>query len=144
MAPYREYHSSRDDPDLMDEGQLEEFLDVFKAMVEVIEGDAVAHRRFDGLVCLSSPSYRLYKERLDPSVAKNLPPDSEAWGQLLDSLLRYFDGGTSILEIAEKHGLPFAAVRDYLLEFEAKGLIELEPAWIERPVPHRTGREAGR
>lgn len=142
MAPYREYHSSRDEPDLMDEDQLEEFLDVLKATVEILEGDAVAHRRFDGLVCLSSPQYRLYKERLDPSVSKNLPPDSEAWGYLLDCLLRYFDGSTTILDISEKHGLPFLAVRDYLLEFEALDLIELEGAWIERPTPHRTGRAA--
>jgi len=143
MAPYREYHSSRDEPDLMDEDQLDEFLDVLKATVEVLEGDAVAHRRFDGLVCLSSPQYRLYKERLDPSVSKNLPPDSEAWGYLLDSLLRYFDGTTTILDIAERHELPFAAVRDYVLEFEALGLIELEPVWIERPLPRRTGQVAG-
>lgn len=144
MAPYREYHSSRDEPDLMDEGQLEEFLDVFKAAVEIIEDDAVAHRTFDGLVCLSSPRFRLYKERLDPSVSKNLPPDSEAWGVLGDHLLRYFDGTMTILDIAEKHGLPFPAVRDYVREFEAKGLVELEPVWIDRPAPHRTGREAGR
>jgi aminopeptidase-like protein len=144
MAPYREYHSSRDDADLMDPDQLEEFLDTLKATVEAIEDDAVAHRQFDGLVCLSSPQYRLYKERPDPSVAKNLPPDSEAWGYLLDCLLRYFDGSTTILDIAERHGLPFAAVRDYLREFEAAGLIELESVWIERPVPGRTGREAGR
>ena len=143
MAPYREYHSSRDNAELMDEGQLDEFLEVFKAAVEVIEGDAVAHRKFDGLVCLSNPKYRLYRERLDPSVSKNLPPDSEEWGYLLDSLLRYFDGRTTILDISTRHRLPFAAVRDYLLEFESKGLIDLEPAWITRPSPRRTGQEAG-
>lgn len=144
FAPYREYHSSRDNADLMDEGQLDEFLDIFKATVEILEGNAVARRQFDGLVCLSSPQYRLYRERPDPSVAKNLPPDSEEWGYLVDSLLRYFDGETTVLEMAERHNLPFGAVLGYLKEFAAKGLIELEPVWIERPSPHRTGREAGR
>lgn len=143
MAPFREYHTSLDTPDLMDETQMDEFTGVLRAAIEALEDDAVARRRFDGLVALSNPRYRLYKERADPSVDKDLPEDSETWGRLLDSLLRYFDGQITILEIAQRHELPFAAVRDYLREFAVAGLIELEPRWIDRAAPNRTGREAG-
>lgn len=143
MAPFREYHSSLDTPDLMDPAQMAEFEGVLRAAIEALEEDVVARRRFDGLVALSSPRYRLYKERADPAVDKQLPEDSETWGRLLDSLLRLFDGRTTALQIAQRFELPFAAVREYLGEFADAGLVDLEAVRIDRPVPHRTGREAG-
>lgn len=143
MAPFREYHTNLDTPDLMDPAQLAEFEGVLRAAIEALEDDAVALRRFDGLVALSSPRYRLYKERADPAVDKELPEDSETWGELLDSLLRYFDGQISILEIAQRHDLPFSAVRDYVHDFAAAGLVDLQPRRLGRASPRRTGREAG-
>ena len=43
----------------------------------------------------------------------------------MDCLPRYFDEQTTILDIAEKHDLPFDEVHDYILKFRDKGLIEL-------------------
>jgi aminopeptidase-like protein len=137
FAPYREYHSSLDTPDLMDPGQMEETLLVLRKTVEALEQDAVIHRRFDGLVCLSNPAYNLYLERPDPAVIKDLAADAEKWGHLLDCLFRYFDGSTTILEIAERHDLPFDRLRRYLDRFVAKDLIHLERAEISRQLPTR-------
>lgn len=137
MAPYRGYHTSLDSPDLMDEERLREFFEVLQGTVDALERDAVAWRTFDGLVCLSNPKYDLYMERRDPAVDKQLPNDSEAWGYLLDCILRYFDGTMSALAIADRHGLPFAAVRDYLERFAERGLVELEPARIPDRVVSR-------
>ena len=67
-----------------------------------------------------------------PAVKKDLEEDSEKWGILLDSLLRYFDGSLTILDIAEKHDLPFDRLYSYLLRFQEKNLIRLEFAPIER------------
>jgi aminopeptidase-like protein len=140
LAPYREYHTSLDSPDLMDPAQLEEFLDVLKAVVDIVEKNARIYRCFDGLICLSNPEYNLYMERKDPAVEKNLPEDAEKWGYLLDCLLRYFDGSMTVLEIAEKHDLPFDGVLSYVKKFEEKGLVRLESVTIERAPPQRLGR----
>jgi len=137
FAPFREYHSSLDTPELMDAAQIEEMLTVLKKVVQSLEDDAVIHRRFDGLICLSNPKYALYMERPDPSVVKDLDADAEKWGHLLDCLFRYFDGRTTILQIAEKHDLPFDRLHRYLKRFEEKGLVSLVRSEIERIVPTR-------
>jgi aminopeptidase-like protein len=142
FAPFREYHTSLDTPDLMDAGQLEEFLTVLQDTVEVLEGNAVPRRRFDGLICLSNPRYDLYPERPDPAVDKHLAPDAERWGTLSDSLPRYLDGSMTLLDISERHELPFRDVAAYLAKFEAKGLVELEPALIDRLPVERVVGEA--
>jgi aminopeptidase-like protein len=137
LEPYREYHTSLDAPELMDPGQIGEFLLVLQQVVETLEQDARAYRRFDGLICLSNPEYDLYMERKDPSVDKDLPEDAEKWGYLLDCLLRYLDGSMTLLEIAETHDLPFARVRRYLERFAEKGLVTLEFDALRRTPPRR-------
>jgi aminopeptidase-like protein len=137
MRPYREYHSSLDTPELMQPQQLQEFLEVLKRVVETMEHNARVFRCFDGLVCLSNPRYDLYMEREDPAIDKQLPEDSEKWGYLLDCLLRYFDGSMTLLDIAEKHDLPFDRLLRYVRRFEEKGLVRLESERITRTPPRR-------
>jgi aminopeptidase-like protein len=132
FRPFREYHSSLDTADLMDEGQLNEFFQVFQHAVQILEQNAFLRRTFDGLVCLSNPEYDLYLERPDPAVVKDLDADAEKWGHLLDCLFRYLDGSMTVLDIAEKHDLPFDRLWRYLDRFRAKGLVRFEPAPIER------------
>lgn len=138
FAPYREYHSSMDVPELMEVRQLDEMLEVLKHVVEILETNATMTRRFDGLVCLSNPRYGLYLERPDPAVVKDLEADAEKWGHLLDCLFRYFDGRMTLLDIALKHDLPFDRLYRYLERFEEKGLVQMKPAIIERGRPERT------
>jgi aminopeptidase-like protein len=137
LEPYREYHTSLDTPELMDPAQLDEFLTVLKQVVGSLENDARIERRFDGLICLSNPQYDLYMERKDPSIDKDLPEDAEKWGYLLDCLLRYFDGSMTILDIAEKHDLPFDRVCRYIRQFAEKGLVTLAFDPIERKPARR-------
>jgi aminopeptidase-like protein len=140
--PYPEYHTSLDTAAIMDPDLLDEFFAVLAGVVDVLENNVIARRRFDGLVCLSSPRYDLYMERPDPAVPKDLAPDSEAWGYLLDCLPRYLDGGTTALEMAQRHGLPFDAVRLYLEKFADRGLVDLRFAPVSRPELSR-GAEQG-
>jgi aminopeptidase-like protein len=132
LNPYREYHTNLDTADLMDEGQLDEFYQVFRCVVEVLEHNAVLYRRFNGMIALSNPEYDLYMERPDPAVVKDLAEDSEKWGYLLDCLLRYLDGSMTILDIAAKHDLPFEQLYQYLVKFQKKGLVRLEFVPIQR------------
>jgi len=137
LYPFPEYHTSFDTPDLMQPLQLEEMLTVLKRVVEVFEGNSRMRRRFDGLVCLSNPAYDLYRERRDPAVEKELPDDAEKWGFLLDCLLRYFNGSMTVLDIAERHDLPFGQVRDYIQRFAEKGLVDLEFVPVGRVAADR-------
>ncbi|WP_096701972.1 DUF4910 domain-containing protein [Magnetospirillum sp. 15-1] len=137
FAPYAEYHSSQDTPELMQPAQLDEMLDCLKRVVDVLEDNAVVTRRFDGLICLSNPDYDLYMERPDPTVVKDLDADAEQWGHLLDCLFRYMDGDHTILDIAAMHNLPFDRLSRYLRRFEEKGLVELRRAEIPRRLPRR-------
>ncbi|WP_454021033.1 DUF4910 domain-containing protein [Azospirillum sp. Marseille-Q6669] len=131
--PFREYHSSLDGPALMDASRMVETQRVLQAVIDVLENDAVMHRHFRGLICLSNPKYDLYFERFDPTVDKSLDQDADAWGHLLDCLFRYFDGRTTLLDVAERHGLPFGRLHAYLRRFEEKRLITLEHAPLRRP-----------
>lgn len=128
FAPYPQYHSSEDTPELMDQRQLDEMLEVMKRTVLALENDAVAVRRFDGLICLSNPKYDLYMERPDPTITKDLDEDAEKWGHLIDCIFRYLDGSMTILEMAERHDLPFARLHAYLTSYERKGLVKLVPS----------------
>ncbi len=125
FAPYPEYHSSLDKPELMIPGQLDEMLEVLRQVVLTLEGDATVQRTFNGLICLSNPAYDLYMERPDPTVTKDLDADAEKWGHLLDCLFRYMDGKMTILDIAERHDLPFERLLRYLRRYEEKGLVRL-------------------
>lgn len=141
--PYPEYHSSLDNPDLMDPAMLAEFWDILTKVVRVIENDCTVHRHFNGLICLSNPDYDLYFERHDPTVDKGLTDEDEKWGHLLDFLFRYFDGSISVLEMAEKHGLPFDPLYAYIKRFEEKGLVTLRHQAIGRPPVSRPLTPAG-
>jgi len=135
MHPFREYHTNLDTADLMDADRLDEMLVVMRKAVEILENNYRIWRKFDGLICLSNPTYDLYMERQDPAVAKELPEDSEKWGYLLDCLLRYFDGSMTILDIAARHDLPFDRVLSYVQKFADKGLVRLEFAPMARRSP---------
>lgn len=134
--PFPEYHTNFDDPDLMDEGQLEEFLTAFKKVVTLLETNARMYRRFDGLVALSNPEYDIYLERFDPTKSGGKvafsPPK---WGLLQDYMPRYFNGRYSILDVAEKHKVDYFRLHDYVEKFRKKGLIETELEEIERIPP---------
>lgn len=132
FAPFPEYHTSLDTTDRLNEEQVDELFRVLQRTILIFEHNAAVFRQFNGLICLSNPEYDLYLERPDPAVVKNLEEDSEKWGHLLDCLFRYLDGTMTVLDIAEKHDLPFDRLYQYLQRFEKKGLIRFEFAPIER------------
>jgi len=131
--PYPEYHSSLDNAELMDEGQLDEMMTVLKKVIFTAENNATIHRHFNGLICLSNPEYDLYFERYDPTIDKGLTDEDEKWGHLLDYLFRYFDGSMTVLDIAVKHDLPFEKLLAYINRFVDKGLVSLRFNPISRP-----------
>jgi aminopeptidase-like protein len=139
-VPFPEYHTNFDNADLMDAEQLEEFLDVFKKVVQLLETNVTLHRKFDGLIALSNPKYDIYLERFDPTKAAGTKASySNSWGILQDSIPRYFDGRMSVLDIAEKHDIDFFEIRSYVQQFIDKELVDARFEEMERPRTSRFG-----
>jgi aminopeptidase-like protein len=134
--PYDQYHTSNDNATIMSPARLNESLDVLKRIVQMLEEDLVIHRKFQGLIALSNPRYKLYRERPDPVVQKNISESDLKLGSVQDILPRYFDGSLTIFQLARKFGLSFDTLKKYLLEFEAKGLVELRPPASLDHYPH--------
>jgi aminopeptidase-like protein len=135
--PFKEYHTSRDNVELMDKTKLEEAVQVVLAVIDVLEHDCVMSRTCpDGLVCLSNPKFDLYQPMWDPSMKdrsskEKIGSKAITMNNLMDCFPRYLDGTTTCLQIAEKFQLPFRAVRDYIAKWEAKGLLKTSPAPID-------------
>lgn len=127
---YPEYHTSKDSPELMSEENLNEAVEVVLEALFILENDSVMNAKFKGLIALSHSKYNLYKPFWDPSEEgrKDINNIQIKWNYLMDCIPRYFNGNARILEIAERHELPFRAVYEYIKEFERKGLVEIKSA----------------
>jgi len=98
---YEEYHSSADDLNLVSAAQLEDALDAVLEIVDVLERD----RRYLNLAPKGEP--QLGRRGLYPGIGGGEQAEEQLamlW------LLNQSDGETSLLEIAERSGLAFAAV----------------------------------
>lgn len=133
---FPQYHTSKDDIDLIRDDYLEETVKVVMETLFMLETNSVMKRKFRGLVALSHPKYDLYKAFWDPSIAgrKTLDDAGRRWNYLMDCLPRYFDEQTHIMEIAEKHELPYRMVYDYIKQFEEKNLVDVIAVTEEPPV----------
>lgn len=123
--PYPEYHTDKDNEDIISEKRLEEAVEAVLGILNILETNCFVKRRFDGLLALSNPKYNLYiRPGTDPSIKQKTPKNQKKWNYLMDCLPRYFDGKTSILDIAIKHALPYDEVYEYINRFKEKGLVE--------------------
>lgn len=136
IGHFPEYHTSKDGPELIIEDKLQESVRIILDAFNILEKDAVMTRKFKGLIALSHPRYNLYKPFYDPSEPdrKTVSETARNWNYLMDCIPRYFDGQTRIIEVAERHELPFRSVYDYICQFEEKGLVEMHAAPASNPV----------
>lgn len=122
--PYDEYHTHFDSPEIITETRLEEYCTFIESIIDILETDFQPVRRFDGVPGLSHPKYDLY---LDPRQVINETESDQNSGdiaQFRDRLIRYLDDDLTAFDLASEFGLEFEWVRDYLLDFEKKDLIE--------------------
>jgi len=123
--PYPEYHSSMDTEDIIMESKLDDSLEALLGILNILEKNCVMRRNFDGLIALSNPKYNLYIDQADPSIRPTIPTEQRKWNYLMDCIPRYFDEKTTVLDIAEKHELPFDKVHTYISKFAQCGLVEM-------------------
>jgi aminopeptidase-like protein len=135
-CPFPEYHTSRDNADLMDEHQLEEAVWVVSSCLVTLEHNAYPRRTFTGLVCLSNPEIDLYKPYFDPSIEgrRTIDAEAKAWNRLMNHLPMHFDGSQSLIRLAERFDVKFADLYEYVRQWEQKGLVKLHEVPWHRAV----------
>ena len=121
---YPEYHTSMDNADIILESRLEESVEAVLDVCQILETNCFIERKFEGLMALSNPKYDLYIDSMDPAIRQAVPEKQRHWFNLMVRLPRYFDGKTSVLDIAMRHDLPYDEVFYYVCKFREKGLVE--------------------
>ena len=116
-ARYPEYHTSADDLSVIDGGKLEDSLDAVAEILDVLEGNDV----YQSLNPKGEP--QLGRRGLYETIGAGRPHDAEAGRQALLWMLHAADGRTSLLDVAERSGLPFGAVREAATLLEEAGLL---------------------
>ena len=111
---YEEYHSSADDLELVRPQHLEEALQAVLEILDVLETD----RRYVNLAPKGEP--QLGRRGLYPQVGG--PGAAEEQLAML-WVLNQSDGTCSLLDIAERSGLPFSDLRAAAQRLHAAGLL---------------------
>jgi aminopeptidase-like protein len=115
FATYPQYHTSADDLDFVGPAQLQESLEVLQEVVEVLEGN----RRYLNLFPKGEP--QLGRRGLYGSIGGR--SDAEQRQMAMLWVLNLSDGDHSLLDVAERAGLPFAQVADVAAVLEEAGLL---------------------
>jgi aminopeptidase-like protein len=113
---YREYHTSADNLDFVAPAALAEALDVCRRIVDVLEHNA----RYVNLSPKCEP--QLGRRGLYRSLGGQLDAASRELGMLW--VLNLSDGGRSLLDIAERSGLPFQALQKVADALISHGLLK--------------------
>ena len=116
---YPQYHSSADNLALMSEGQLEQSLEACKRVVEVLE----SNRRYINLSPKGEP--RLGKRGLYGAMGGRSPAERE---RAMLWVLNQSDGSASLLDVAQRSGIDFAAVKSVADELEQAALLRAADA----------------
>jgi aminopeptidase-like protein len=114
---YPEYHTSADDLDLITAEALADSLDALAEILDVLEGDVVLER--------AEPrgEPQLGRRGLYETIGAGLPADRDAAREAMLWLLNAADGATSLLDVAERSSLPFAAIEDAAVVLRDAGLV---------------------
>jgi aminopeptidase-like protein len=115
FATYPEYHTSADDLDLVSPAQLQDSLEVCREVVAVLEGN----RRYRNLSPRGEP--QLGRRGLYGSIGGR--SDAEERQMAMLWVLNQSDGGRSLLDVAERSGLPLALLAEVAGLLEEAGLL---------------------
>jgi aminopeptidase-like protein len=116
---FPEYHTSADDLSYIDPASLADSLDICRAAIDVIERDAT----WVNLSPNCEP--QLGRRGLYDAIGGAADPHSARMAILW--VLNGSDGSASLLEIAERASMPFAAIADAADALRAAGLLAPAP-----------------
>jgi aminopeptidase-like protein len=115
FATYPEYHTSADDLDFVGPAQLTESLEVCREVVEVLEGN----RTYVNLSPKGEP--QLGRRGLHGQIGGR--SDAEERQMAMLWVLNQSDGEHTLLDVAERSGLPFALLAEVAATLEEAGLL---------------------
>jgi aminopeptidase-like protein len=110
--PYREYHSSYDNPDLISIPHLEDSIKTVLKIIDALECNHVPVNNFKGEAFCSR-----YGVFIDPYTN---PRGSKQLFRIMDQI----DGTRSVAQIAEVCGVPFSAAQNTIEELRRHGLVD--------------------
>ena len=115
--PYPEYHTSADNPSIIDPDNLDETKHVFQDILHILNTNLYPVYLSKGPIFLSR--YGLWVDwRKDLKL-----------NRALETILQLLDGKHSVFDIAEETSLDYETVLSYLKKFEANQLIR----WSRKP-----------
>ena len=113
--PYEEYHTSDDNPGIIQEDMLQGSVDVVEKIIRIFATNYIPKRKFRGPVFLSGHGLWVDWQ------------ENWALNRAIETIMMEFEGDKSIFEIARKVDLDYWMVRDYVNKFYEKGLIDILP-----------------
>ncbi|MBT3392128.1 MAG: DUF4910 domain-containing protein [Chloroflexi bacterium] len=118
--PYDEYHTTDDNPDIIEEEMLQDAADVVEKIVRIYASNYIPKRTFKGPVFLSGHGLWVDWQ------------ENFALNRAIEKIMMSFEGQHSIFDIAQEVGLDYWVVREYVEKFRAKGFVE------HLPIPGET------
>ena len=145
--PFPEYHTGSDSIDITSKDRIESIIQLLMDAIFINENNKRIKAKYKGLPCLSNPSVDLYlsfdnvsgflnsasqqnsgtvgRLSLEPMDIQFINANPNALNGLMQTILREADGQTTILDVAEKLGLPFRIVRNYATLLSEKNIMKL-------------------
>ena len=126
---FPEYHTSADDLSFIKPGQLAGSLRACVALVDVLEGN----RRYNNLSPFCEPQLgkrNLYRSSGGEAIGTEI--NARLW------VLNFSDGNHSLLDIADRSGLPFATIHDAAELLHQSGLLAAVPDGAENLAGHES------
>ncbi len=113
--PYEEYHTTEDNPSIIEEEMLQEATDMIENTVRIFASNYRPMRKFRGPVFLSG--FDLWVDWRDN------------WdlNRAIEKIMMRFEGNLSVFEIAKELGLNYWHTREYVEKFRKKGLVDPLP-----------------
>jgi aminopeptidase-like protein len=122
--PYPEYHSSRDNVEIIREESLNDAVEALIGTVERLEASPIVLKKFVGNICLSNPQYDLYVDYGQIALGDSLSEQRRRLRHLMD-FIPALDRPVSVKALADHIGLEEGEALEYLGRWAEKGLIEL-------------------
>jgi len=122
--PYPEYHSSRDNMEIIKEASLNEAVGALMETMDRLEESPMVVKKFEGNICLSNPQYDLYVDYGQIALGDSLSDHQRRMRCLMD-FVPALDHPVSVKAVADHVGLPEEETLEYLRRWADKGLIDL-------------------
>ena len=122
--PYPEYHSDKDNPDIIRPESLEESVNVLFELIQTLDKATLLRKKFEGVLALSNPVYDLYVDPGQPAFG-TVAEDKIKRLRLLMDLLPMFPREIFVEEIANEVQMPENEILEYFQRWKLKNLIEL-------------------